>query len=380
MKFVIAPDKFKGSLNGFEFCDTVEKGIRRVYPNAVIVKKPLADGGDGTIAIIQHYLKASEISVKVKDPLFNLIQSNYLYAVDKKIAFIEMSEASGYRLLNRNELNCRKTTSLGTGELIKDALDKGAQEIILGIGGSATNDGGMGIAVALGYEFLDENGNALEPIGENLIKVQRIIKTNMDQRFSNIKLKVACDVDNPFYGPNGAAHVYAPQKGASKEDVIYLDEGLRHFAQIVENEFDITMQNISGAGAAGGVGGGAVAFLNASLHSGIELVKEIADFESSIKYANWILTGEGKLDNQTLSGKTILGVVNSAKKNGIPVAAFCGAVQLTPEEQENIGLTYVTSVLKEVATLDNALLHARENLEFTAFNFAKLIKNNITLV
>lgn len=380
MKFVIAPDKFKGSLSGIEFCNIVEKGIRAVYPNATILKKPLADGGDGTIEVIKYYLKESEIGVLVKDPLFNLIKAKYLYAEKKKTAFIEMSEASGYRLLEKADMNCRQTTSLGTGELIADALDKGAEHIILGIGGSATNDAGMGIAVALGYEFLDERGNALEPIGENLIKVKKVNKTNVDKRLTTIEIKVACDVTNPFYGADGAAHVYGPQKGASKKDVIYLDKGLQHFAKIVENEFDIDIQKIRGAGAAGGVGGGAIVFLNASLQSGIDLVKEIADFDSAIEEANWILTGEGKLDGQTLSGKTISGVVNSAKQKGIPVAAFCGTVELSTEEQEDFGLTYVTSILKGVGTLEEAIINTKYNLEFSAYNFARLLKRNITIV
>ena len=380
MKFVIAPDKYKGSLNGIEFCEAVKKGILKVFPNASIINKPLADGGDGTLEVIKHYLKATVIEVIVKNPLFTPIKAKYLYSESKKTAFVEMSEASGYKLLEKKDMNCRLTTSLGTGELILDALNRGAEQIILGIGGSATNDGGMGIAVALGYTFLDDNGTVLFPIGDNLGKVKTIDRSSIDKRLENVSVKVACDVTNPFYGSQGAAHIYAPQKGASFEDVLFLDDGLKHFSKIIFNEFGVDVQEITGAGAAGGVGGGAVVFLNAVLSSGIDLVKEIADFETAIAQANWIITGEGKLDAQTFSGKTISGVVESAKRKAIPVAAFCGAVELSCEEQERMGITYASSILKGVGSFDEAVKYSYENLEYLAFNFARILKRDITLV
>ncbi|WP_350285157.1 glycerate kinase [uncultured Croceitalea sp.] len=380
MKFVIAPDKYKGSLSGKQFCEAVSKGLLRVFANAVIVHKPLADGGDGTIEVVKDYLGAVTVSTLVKDPLFNLIKAPYLYSVSKKTAFIEMSEASGYKLVVGNKTNCRHTTTLGTGELIVDALDRGADTIVLGIGGSATNDGGMGIAVALGYDFLDENGMALAPIGENLIKVKKIGRSRLHPRLEHANFKVACDVNNPFHGPNGAAHVYAPQKGASENDVAFLDEGLRHFAAIIHEEFNVEVQDIPGSGAAGGVGGGAIVFLNAQLNSGIDLIKDIASFDKAIEQANWIITGEGKLDNQTFSGKTISGVVASAKRFNVPVAAFCGVVELTIDEQEQIGITHAASILKNLGDLEKAKKDAYSNLEFMAFNFASILKRDITLV
>ncbi len=377
MKFVLAPDKYKGSLSGDGFCNAVESGLRKVFSNAKIIKKPLADGGDGTIAVVKDYLDASLKKQLVKNPLFNTIEAEYLYSRKKKTAFIEMSEASGYKLLSDDEKNCTFTTSQGTGELIVAALDEGAETIVLGIGGSATNDGGMGIAVALGYGFLDENDEVLKPIGENLIKVKTIQRSNVHKRLKGTNFKVACDVNNPFYGEQGAAHIYAGQKGASKEDIVFLDDGLKHFAKVLLHEFGVDVQQIPGSGAAGGVGGGAVVFLNAILSSGIDLIKGIADFDSAIEGANWIITGEGKLDSQTFLGKTISGVVASAKKQRIPVAAFCGAIDLTPEEQEVMGLTYATSVLKNIGTLDDALRLSYDNLEFAAFNFAKILERNM---
>ncbi|WP_420321217.1 glycerate kinase [Flagellimonas sp.] len=374
MKFIVAPDKYKGSLTGKQFCGIVEKGIRRVFPNAKIVHMPLADGGDGTMEVVKHYLNASTQNTIVRDPLFRDIESGYLISKDKKVAFIEMSEASGYKLLKKEELNCMRTTSYGMGQLIAHAIQQGAIEIVLGIGGSATNDGGMGMASALGYQFLDKKGNELSPIGENLVQVERIDVSNVLQGLKNVEFKVACDVNNPFYGKDGAAYVYAPQKGASPEDVVFLDKGLQHFAKLVQEQFGIDVQQIPGAGAAGGMGAGAKVFLNATLTSGINLIKEMADFDKAIDGADWIITGEGKLDGQTLSGKTIDGVVQSAKRKNVPVAALCGSVAVSVNEINAMGLDYVTSILNEIGTLDQAKSNSPGNLELASYNFARLLQ------
>ncbi len=373
MKFVLAPDKFKGSLSGKEFCTVVERGLRKVFPHASIVIKPLADGGDGTIEVVKDYLEADVVNVQVNNPIFEPVPANYLYTDKKKTAFIEMSEASGYRLLKKERWNCLTTTSLGTGELLLDAIERGAEHIILGIGGSATNDGGMGVAHALGYRFLDKMGYELLPVGENLEKVKHISNVAVDPRWAHVSVKVACDVDNPFYGPNGAAFVYGPQKGASPAEVKRLDKGLQYFAQNVKEQLGIDLQQIPGAGAAGGLGGGAVAFLGATLASGIHLIKEIADFDNAIAGADWIVTGEGKLDDQTLSGKTIAGVLSSAKKQDIPVAALCGLVALTPAETEISGISYVKGISEGIADMAVAYREAPSNLERAAEAFAKTL-------
>ena len=374
MKFVIAPDKFKGSLTGFEFCDAVEEGIKMVFKDAEIIKKPLADGGDGTMEVAKYYIKGETVIVTVNDPLFRPINASYLYSDETKIAYIEMAEASGLKLLNVDEFNCMETTTSGTGELIYDALEKGATEIILGIGGSATNDGGMGMANALGYRFLDDNGQELIPIGKNLSKVKSIDDSNKNNRLDSVKIKVACDVTNPFYGLQGAAYIYGAQKGASENEIIYLNQGLCNFAEIIKNRYKIDLQKVSGAGAAGGVGGGAFVFLNGELISGNNLIKELADFDIAIKGADWIITGEGQLDEQTLSGKTIDGVVTSAKMNKIPVAALCGSVSISVEQQQKFGLAYVASIVRGISTLKEAMEHSKDNLVNAAFNFASLIK------
>ncbi|MEM8999525.1 MAG: glycerate kinase [Bacteroidota bacterium] len=375
MKFVIAPDKYKGSLTGLEFCDAVEQGIQKVFPKATILKKPLADGGDGTISVVKYYLKASEVLVEVNDPLFRKTQATYLLSGDKKVAFIEMSEASGYKLLSKKERNCSLTTTLGTGQLIAHALDNGVTAIVLGIGGSATNDGGIGMATALGYRFLDQAGDTVQPVGQDLGKIAQIDRTQVHSRLGEVKIKVACDVNNPLYGPNGAAHVYGPQKGASGATVDFLDSGLRNLADVILAQFEIDVQQVSGAGAAGGMGAGALVFLNAVLASGVDLVKEMAHFDDAIDGADWIITGEGQLDGQTLSGKTIAGALESARAKQIPVAAFCGAVALSMTEIETMGLQYVTSILNQVGTLEQAKKDSYANLMLASFNFARLLQS-----
>ncbi|MEO0507751.1 MAG: glycerate kinase [Bacteroidota bacterium] len=377
MKFVLAPDKYKGSLSGEAFCEAVAGGLKRVFPEAEILKKPLADGGDGTLAVMQHYLAAETITTHVHDPLFREITSDYLFSKEKGIAFIEMSEASGYKLLLESERNCMQTTTLGTGDFILDALERGATEIILGIGGSATNDAGIGMAHALGFRFLDETGEALSSIGENLSKIKTIDRKQVHPKLKELTVKVACDVKNPLYGEQGAAHIYGPQKGATPEEVLLLDKGLRHFAQIVQEEFKLELQQIPGAGAAGGLGAGAIVFLNATLTSGIDLVMELADFENALQDANWVITGEGQFDEQTLSGKTIAGVLKVAKQRNISVAALCGSVDINLDILEKTELDYVTAVLNKVGSLETAKKDAFKNLELAAYNFAKLLKTKV---
>ena len=374
MKFVIAPDKFKGSLTGFEFCDAVAEGLQMVFKDAEIINKPLADGGDGTMEVAKYYINGEKITITLSDPLFRPINASYLYSEETKIAYIEMAEASGLKLLGDDERNCMITTTSGTGELIYDALDKGAKEIILGIGGSATNDGGMGMANALGYQFLDEHGKELVPIGQNLSKVKSIDDSNKHVRLKEVKIKVACDVTNHFYGLNGAAYIYAAQKGASENEIIVLNNGLHNLAEVIKSNYNIDLQKINGAGAAGGVGGGALTFLDGELISGINLIKELADFDTTIDGADWIITGEGQLDEQTLSGKTIDGVITSAKLRNIPVAALCGSVSISVNQQNKFGLTYVSSIVRGISTLQEAMNNSHENLVNATYNFASLLK------
>ncbi|MDC8004611.1 glycerate kinase [Aureisphaera galaxeae] len=369
MKIVLAPDKFKGSLTAIEFCYLVAAGIREKIPEAQIISLPLADGGDGTIDILNFYLKGDFLSAQVHDPLFRTITARYLYSENSETAFIEMAEASGHKLLKPSEKNCKNATTLGTGELIMDAVSKGAKKIILGIGGSATNDCGMGMATALGYQFLNSLGESVSPIGANLSEVAAIDVAEVDERLKNIEFFLACDVSNPLYGMNGAAHVYAQQKGATPEDIVLLDQGLKDFASVLENHFGINPQEVPGAGAAGGMGIGSMLFLSAHLVPGIDMIKKLANFDSEIENADWIITGEGQLDEQTLSGKTINGVIQSGQEQGIPVASFCGNITLSPSEIRNMGIQYSDAIMKRAVNIRDAMENSEMYLKEMAVDF-----------
>ncbi|MFI1772957.1 glycerate kinase [Thalassobellus citreus] len=373
MKIVIAPDKFKNSLTGIQFCNAVEVGIKAIIPNATILKLPLADGGDGTIDVMNHYLKGTVVKVNVNNPFFQPIEASYLYSENSKTAFIEMAEASGVKLLKQDEFDCKNATTLGTGEMILDAINKGASKIILGIGGSATNDCGIGMATTLGYRFLDKNREELKPIGANLSKIDAIDFGKVHHKLRGIKFNIACDVTNPLYGKNGAAYVYAAQKGASEEAVKMLDKGLEDFSKIIEKTFAVDAQLVKGAGAAGGMGIASKVFLNGSLESGIQLVKGLANFDAQIEGADWVITGEGKLDSQTLSGKTIQGVITSAKAKNIKVAAFCGAIDFDENSINKLGINYADAVLKHSKNLDDAMQNGFDYVKILAAKFAEKI-------
>ena len=371
MKIVIAPDKFKSSLTGMEFCQAVEEGIHAVNPNVDILKLPLADGGDGTIEVVNYYLKGEVVEVNVSNPFFEPIKAYYLYARDSRTAFIEMAEASGLKLLKRKDFDCKNATTLGTGDMILDALNKGAQTIILGIGGSATNDCGIGMATALGYRFLDKKGNEVTPTGINLSRIKSIDVTNVHPNIGLVKFKIACDVTNPLYGENGAAHVYGPQKGTKARDVVMLDNGLKSFSKVIHEVFGIDAQTVQGAGAAGGMGIASLVFLKGNLERGVQLIKDLAGFDDKLENADWIITGEGKLDTQTMSGKTIQGVISSAKAKHIKVAAFCGSIDLEGQQATDFGMAYTDAVIKYSKNLNDAMRNSYGYVEKMAETFAK---------
>ena len=374
MKFVLAPDKFKGSLTGMQFCKVVEEHLKKIIPKSEILSLPLSDGGDGTIEILKYHLKGKLIHVEVNDPLFRPIQTSYLFMDTIETAFVEMAGASGMALLKPEEQNCFYTTTFGTGEVILDAIGQGAKTIILGIGGSATNDCGIGMANALGYKFEDENGNELSPIGKNLSKIHHTNTNNVIEDLKQIDFKVACDVTNPLYGKQGAAYIYGPQKGASENEIKLLDDGLKYIAKVFVKQFGKDVQNIKGAGAAGGMGAGTSVFLNAELQSGIDLVKDLIGFDEKIKHADWIVTGEGKLDSQTLSGKTIQGVLTSAKAKNIKVAALCGSISVSKKQVQNLGISYSDAVIDYAKDLEDAMANTEKYLPEMVMKFAKTIK------
>tara|TARA_R110002126_G_scaffold291790_1_gene458446 strand:+ start:29011 stop:30141 length:1131 start_codon:yes stop_codon:yes gene_type:complete len=371
MKIIIAPDKFKNSLTGLEFCEIVEKSILATNPKTEVIQLPLADGGDGTIEVVNFYLKGEVVHITVNNPFFKPVKASYLYADNSKTAFIEMAEASGVKLLKTEEFNCKKATTFGTGEMISDAINKGAETIILGIGGSATNDCGTGMAAALGYRFLDKNKDQVIPIGANLSNIVSIDATHIHQGLGKVDFKIACDVSNPLYGKNGAAYVYGAQKGATKKDIKLLDKGLLNFSKVLNDVFSIDVQSVKGAGAAGGMGIASKLFLNGSLEPGIKLIKNLANFDYKIKGADWIITGEGKLDDQTLSGKTIQGVLESAKKENIKVVAFCGKIELQEQELKKLGISYAKDIISLAKDFDDAIKNTKQYLKNISIQYSK---------
>ncbi|WP_009052495.1 glycerate kinase [Thermoanaerobacter sp. X514] len=373
MKILIAPDKFKESLSALKVADSIEKGILKVFPKAVIVKVPMADGGEGTVESLVDATGGKIIKTNVKDPLFRDIESFYGILGDGKTAVIEMAAASGLYLLKDYERNPMITTTYGTGQLIKDALDKGCRKFIIAIGGSATNDGGTGMATALGVKFYDKDGREIGLGGGELSKIYSIDTSNLDERLKECEFIVACDVANPLIGENGASRVYAPQKGATKEMVEVLDKNLEHYGKLLEKYFNKKIIDVPGSGAAGGLGAGLMAFLNAQLKSGIEIIIETLKLEEKIKEADIVISGEGKIDFQTAFGKTISGIAKLCKKHNKPLIVIAGTVE-DIEKLYEIGVSSVFSTMEKPMFLEDAIKNAPTLVEKSAERIFRLIK------
>lgn len=374
MYVLIASDKFKDALSAKKACEAIEKGIRKAGPTVKTTVFPMADGGNGTAEILTYHSNGKMISHEVHDPLGRIIKSRLGVSGDGKTAFIEMAAASGLELLKPEERQCVNTSTFGTGELIAKAISLGVSRIIMGIGGSATNDGGTGMAAALGYRFRDASGEELEPVGKNLLHIASIDDCDVLPALKNVTISIACDVSNPLYGPNGAAFTYAAQKGATDEEVVMLDNGLRHLAQLIKNFTGLEVDRIPGAGAAGGLGAGAVAFLGASLEPGIELVMKQTQFETILREADVVITGEGKIDRQTLQGKVISGIAKLANKYNIPVIALGGQINLNEQEQKDAGISFMRSIQDQQLPLDQAISQTYENLVKTSMQMMPDIK------
>lgn len=325
MKIVIAPDSFKGSLTAREVCDNIEAGFKRVNQDLNILKIPMADGGEGTLETLVEANQGIFINTFAKDPLFRRIRCQY-GIINDDTAIIQMSKASGLILLEEHERNPMFTTTYGTGELISHALDLGCRNFIIGLGGSATNDGGIGLLSALGAKFLDDDHIEVELNGGGLNSIRNIDMTNMDYRIKESNFMIATDVNNVLTGTNGAAFVYGPQKGANSLMVQALDRGLRNLAYVINQKFGIDIENVKGAGAAGGLGGALLAFLNGRIEKGIEIVIRHTNLEEAIRDADLVITGEGRIDNQTQFGKAAYGVARLASSFNIPVVAICGSL------------------------------------------------------
>jgi len=366
MKIVVAPDSFKGSLTAIEVSDAIEQGIREIFPEAEIVKIPMADGGDGTVQCLVNTTGGKILREKVTGPLGDEVLAHYGILGDKKTAVIEMAEASGLTLVPENKRNPLITTTYGTGQLIKAALDQGCRKMIIGIGGSATNDGGAGMVQALGVKLLDQEGEEIGFGGRELKKIYQIDISYLDNRISDTKVLVASDVINPLCGPKGASRIYGPQKGATPEVIEELDESLAYFAEIIKRDLNKDVKDIPGAGAAGGLGASLIAFLDAELRPGIEIIIEVVKLEQAIKDADLVITGEGKIDSQTIYGKAPIGVAKIAKKYNIPVIAVAAIIGDDADIVHQYGISSLISVTGQPMRLEESVP-----------NKVALIKNSI---
>lgn len=343
-----------------------QRGIHRARPALACNLFPLADGGEGTAEILAFHLKAEPRKALVHDALMRPLEVTWYLAEPQKLALMDMAAASGIQLLTEAERNPMHTSTYGTGELIKNAVEAGAQKILLGIGGSATNDAGMGMAAALGWKFQDAAGKLILPKGANLELVEKIVPPKTR---SAVEVEVLCDVDNPLCGPDGAAYTYGAQKGASEEDVAFLDQGLQHFATILEEQFGHSLMDLPGAGAAGGLGAGAIAFMNGKLVRGAQKIMELTGFYEALNDCNLLFTGEGRFDGQTKHGKLVYEVAKAASEKSVPVIAMCGQLAATEMEWRQMGLQEVRQITPNGMPLDKALRTTKALLEQAAFEY-----------
>lgn len=362
MKIVAAPNAFKGCLTASAAADAMAAGVRRAVPDAEVLLAPVADGGDGLVDVAAETLGGELISVPVSGPRGESLEATFCYVPAMNFAAVEMALASGLALLTEDRRDPTLTTTRGTGELIRAALDLGVSRISVGIGGSATNDGGMGMAVALGVRFFDERGNSVKPVGGELVRVRRIDMSGLDPRATHVRFEAVCDVDNPLCGPNGAAHVYGPQKGASSQQVEALDAGLASLADVIESDLGLDVRHLPGSGAAGGLGAGLRAFLGAELRRGVDLVLDLVDLDGKLDGADLVLTGEGQIDFQTAFGKAPAGVGAAAKARGVPCIAIAGGLGEGLGDLHTVGIDAVFSLCPGPVTLDAAMTHAPEYL------------------
>lgn len=386
MRILIAPDSFKESLEAIEVCRAIKSGFSQIFPNAEYTLLPMADGGEGTSAVLSYVLGGRWKEVRVHDPLMRPITAKYLL-LENKTAVIEIAQACGLHLLTSKERNPLITSSYGVGELIADALDEGIKRIIIGLGGSATNDAGLGMLTALGMIFYDDEGNALAQGGHQLARLQRLDDSTFHTKILDTVFEVACDVTNPLCGISGASAIFGPQKGASIEQVQLLDKALSNFATVSTQHNDQRQlsyqkgykksyqdyQDIPGAGAAGGLGFALMTFCGANLKSGFDTVAEAVNLSAQIANADLVITGEGKLDAQTLMGKVAGGISQLAKANGRPVIAICGSVDGLNATQTT-QFDVVMPSLQKLESIDNVFKNAYENIETTAMNIAAAMR------
>ncbi|GAB1653219.1 glycerate kinase [Mannheimia haemolytica] len=374
MKIVITPDSFKESLTALEVAQAIQQGFARVFPEAEYQLVPMADGGEGSVQSLVDATHGSLQKISVIAPLANEVEGFFGLSGDQKTAFIEMAAASGLHLVPMEQRNPLVTTSYGTGQLIKAALDLGVEKIILGIGGSATNDGGVGMLQALGAKFLNAEQREIGFGGEALSQIQQIDLSGLDSRLKQVEFEVACDVDNPLCGKRGASAIFGPQKGATPEMVKMLDHALLHFAETVKSQLGIEIAEKVGAGAAGGMGGGLLLLPNVTLRSGVQIILEATELAEKLADADLVVTGEGRMDAQSIAGKTPIGVARAAKQFGKPVIAIVGSLKEDYPVVYQHGIDAVFPIIRQVSNLEAVLKSGKENLISTAENVARLWK------
>lgn len=374
MKIIIAPDSFKESLTALQVATAIEAGFKKVFPDAEYIKVPMADGGEGTVQSLIDAWHGQLMQTNVTAPLGDTTVAEWGLSADKKTAIIEMAAASGLHLVPETARNPLMTTSYGTGELIKAALDCGVEKIILGIGGSATNDAGVGMLQALGAKFLDQQGNILTFGGAALQHLAQIDMSQLDPRLFDVQFEVACDVDNPLCGANGASAVFGPQKGATVAMVAQLDQALAHFADIVAQQYQKNIADIAGAGAAGGMGAGLQLLPRCTLKSGVDIIIAATQLSHYVEQADLVITGEGRIDGQTIHGKTPIGVAKVAKQFNKPVIAIAGCLRLDYEVVYDAGIDAVFPIIRNLASLEQTLAEGHDNLVSTAQNIARVLK------
>lgn len=362
MKVVIAPDSYKGSLSSVSAAEAIAKGVKKALPSCEVISVPVADGGEGTMNSLVSATGGKKVKVSVMGPLHKKVAAEYGVLGDEKTCVIEMASASGLELINKSERNPLIATTFGTGELIKQALDDGYRHFILAVGGSATNDGGAGMLQALGLKMMNDAGDEIGLGGEALGEVTSVQLDSLDSRIKDCQFLIASDVQNPFIGPNGASHVFGPQKGASPEVVEMLDHYMGNWADVIEHATKVRLHDRPGAGAAGGIGGAFQAFFNADMKRGIDLVIEYTGLKEKMVNADCVFTGEGQCDFQTASGKTPMGVAEAARINHIPVFVLAGSIGKGIEELYEYGITSVHSLVTSPMELDEAMERSAELL------------------
>ncbi|PKF78484.1 glycerate kinase [Vibrio sp. vnigr-6D03] len=377
MKVVIAPDSFKESLTAKEVCLAIESGFRRVWADSEFVHVPVADGGEGTVQSLVDATKGHLVHLAVTGPLGNSVDAFYGLLGDNQTAVIEMAAASGLHHVSLSQRDPKLTTSFGTGQLINHALERGAKKLIVGLGGSATNDGGVGMMAALGAKFSNHNGQPISLNGSGLKELAQIDLTGLNSRLAECEILVASDVDNPLCGSKGASATFGPQKGATEADIRLLDQNLNHYGQLIRKQIGRDVLNAAGSGAAGGMGAALIAFTQAKLQPGIDIVLETVGLENQLEGADLVVTGEGRIDWQTAHGKTPMGVASLAKKYDLPVIALAGCVGENYQAAYQCGIDAVFAAVPRALDLSTAFQEAGENLTNLSENVARMWSMNL---